>query len=716
MYPNLKAKNLVVESFRGINSEISLDLKDFTIIYGENGTGKSSFVNALEFLFVKKLGFLGRQGIKKTAYVNEMSSKGDINIELSFDEFEYIRLKGNRKLNSPYFDDILDNPFVKNASFIVNRERLLKFVEGTPGNRYKAVMDLLNIKKLDSIQQELSPSIKELQNELNNATSSFENDSKRLEELKVSRNSKLETISSTKNFNSSIKKDIENYEKLNVEDLEKLSKLSGDKKEKSEKLINEINELLKIKDFDLIEYDTDINKYVGKLYSAPIFSMDAKIEDFNKEYDNLNLNIENKLNDVLNEYENVASDSLKSSQYLLKTLEYSLDYIKVTNPDNCPICNNGIDSSLIVNEISDNISKINSSNDALNGWKDNLKEFLSYLDDEIKKYDKLNIIISDINKSINNSIENIDLTILNELKSDLEKLSQFKIVRSELKSDLDIFFEKLNLTKSNVINVDFSKDKVEYENIISKLNDLNNLKISNMDVDNLENQINQRKKDIEDKTKQLEVNEIEIKKLEEDLIQNEKEVKKLEEYIGSFDEKIAEKEKQVDRANKIFDIFTKTKEDYIDEMLEEIRDDIKYFYDYIHDDDEILSPDVVVSGAKKIDVQLDSFGEYVDSRSFASEGHLDTLGFCIFLAFNKQFNNLGFIVLDDVLTTVDIYHKERIARLLLEEFEGFQFFITAHNRSWVDELESLCVELNRENIIYEIEDWSLEDGPSIIEN
>ena len=115
----------------------------------------------------------------------------------------------------------------------------------------------------------------------------------------------------------------------------------------------------------------------------------------------------------------------------------------------------------------------------------------------------------------------------------------------------------------------------------------------------------------------------------------------------------------------------------------------------------------------KIDVELDSFGEYVDSRSFASEGHLDTLGLCIFLAFNKQFNDLNLIVLDDVLTTVDEVHKERIARLLLEEFEDYQFILTAHDKIWVDDLESLCMEYNRENVIYEIEDWSLEEGPVI---
>lgn len=110
---------------------------------------------------------------------------------------------------------------------------------------------------------------------------------------------------------------------------------------------------------------------------------------------------------------------------------------------------------------------------------------------------------------------------------------------------------------------------------------------------------------------------------------------------------------------------------------------------------------------------MDSFGESVDSRSFASEGHLDTLGLCIFLAFNKQFNNLGLMVLDDVLTTVDVTHKEKIANLLLEDFEDFQFIITAHDKLWVDELEELCTKYGRDNVVYEIEEWSLDEGPVI---
>ena len=710
----MKARNLTVKSFRGINDELSLDLKDFTIISGENGTGKSSFVNSLEFLFVKKLGFLARSTIKKTAYVNENAKKNDVLIELNFDGGEYIRLKGNRKSHSHAFDSILENPYIKNASFIIDRERLLKFIDGTSGNRYKAIMDLLGVKKLDDVQSILSPAVKALNDELAIKVSSYERDLNTLEDLIDSKNEASQSIVQMKEFNDSFIKDIEESKKQNFADIEKLSKLMSQHDEECKEFIDDINTDLKLKNLELIDNNTDIEGYKRLLYSSNIFNLDNKIDEFKKACDKLNLNIENDLNNVLGEYENVASDNLKSSKYLIKTLETSIDFIKFTKSDTCPICNSGIDADNIVDELTDKISQINSSNDAYKIWQKNLKKFSHILENEIKQYERLNFIIEEINELTNNNIENVNLSILSDLEVYLKEFSELK----KQPSDFNIFnfnelFDSLEQVKAKVELASSNPEKEDYLKIIDKLTELNIFKESNIDVTSLDRQIKEREIEIQKKTQEIERRELESKNLEKQIAQYESKISKLEEELENFDESLQKIEEQVEIADKTFEIFKETKEEYIDNMLHEIRDDIRHFYDYIHDDDQIMSPDMVVSGAKKIDVTLDSFGEDVDSRSFASEGHLDTLGLCIFLAFNKHFNSLSLMVLDDVLSTVDVTHKERIARLLAEEFENYQFIITAHNKSWVDLLEDICVDSGRENVIYEIEDWSLEEGPII---
>lgn len=714
MVSSMKAESLVVQSFRGINDEISLDLEDFTILYGENGMGKSSFVNSLEYLFVQKLEFLSRSTIKKSAYVNESSSKKDVLIELNLDGNEYIRLNGSRKSHTAAFDEILENTFFKNASFVINRSRLLEFIEGSSGDRYKRIMKLLGIKKLDKIQDVLSPSIKSLKRELNYKVDTYDENLKELEDLKYSLDSTCQSISNIKEVNDAVLKDIELNKKQNMRDMEKLSRLMNKNEDEYNKYINEINELLNEKDLDLIDLETDIEDYKRKLYSTNLFNLDNKIEDFNNAYEKLEFNIENDLNKVLEEYENVVSDNLKSSRYLIKTLKASADYIKFTDSDICPVCSNNIDSENIINDITEKISEINSYNEAYNNWKKNLKLLISGIDDETRNYEKLNELIVEINELSNNDIETIDLTIFSQLKSDLIEFSEFKKHLTDFNSyDFNKFCDGVKLIKFNIDNTNLDDEKEEYQNLINKLTDLEVFKKSDVDVESLKTQIQQRECDIENKTREIQQRKIESENFEKSIIRLETEIRELENKIENYDEILKESENQLKKAEKTFKIFTNTKQEYINNMLFEIRDDIKYFYDYIHNDDEIMSPDFLLSGAKKIDVHLDSFGESVDSRSFASEGHLDTLGLCIFLAFNKQFNNLGLMVLDDVLTTVDVIHKEKIANLLLEEFEDFQFIITAHDKLWVDELEELCTKYGRDNVVYEIEEWSLDEGPVI---
>lgn len=154
----------------------------------------------------------------------------------------------------------------------------MEFIEGSSGDRYKRIMKLLGIKKLDKIQDVLSPSIKSLKQELEFKVDTFEDDLQELEDLRYSLDSTRQSISNIKEVNDVILKDIELNKKQNIEDKEKLSRLMNKNEDEYNKYINEINVLLAEKDLDLIDLDTDIESYKRKLYSADVFNLDGKIE------------------------------------------------------------------------------------------------------------------------------------------------------------------------------------------------------------------------------------------------------------------------------------------------------------------------------------------------------------------------------------------------------------------------------------------------------
>ena len=63
-------------------------------------------------------------------------------------------------------------------------------------------------------------------------------------------------------------------------------------------------------------------------------------------------------------------------------------------------------------------------------------------------------------------------------------------------------------------------------------------------------------------------------------------------------------------------------------------------------------------------------------------------GVCLFLALNEELakGDLGLIVLDDVMMSVDTGHRKDVCRLLAEQFTECQFVITTHDKTWAKQL------------------------------
>ncbi|MDT8306640.1 MAG: AAA family ATPase [Anaerolineae bacterium] len=148
----------------------------------------------------------------------------------------------------------------------------------------------------------------------------------------------------------------------------------------------------------------------------------------------------------------------------------------------------------------------------------------------------------------------------------------------------------------------------------------------------------------------------------------------------------------------------------LDRMRRELEQDIERFYSFLHPGEGYGAIHLSPQPNQRSSVGLTaSFHGHDPAHPLTlwSEGHLDSLGLCIFLAFIKRFNrDFHLIVLDDVLTTVDAGHRLRVARLLAEEFAGYQLVMTTHDQLWARQLQAALPNAS----LVTLRPWDLERG------
>lgn len=182
---------------------------------------------------------------------------------------------------------------------------------------------------------------------------------------------------------------------------------------------------------------------------------------------------------------------------------------------------------------------------------------------------------------------------------------------------------------------------------------------------------------------------------------------------------IGPKQRALDLADVAYSTFTRVKNDELQRVYNDLQADLVRLYDFLHPGEGHGTVAIAMDPRKRgsSELRMDFYQRTdLDPRAFGSEGHLDSLGLCIFLAFVKRFNgDWPLLVLDDVVASVDAAHKRRIATLLFQEFGDRQLFITTHDSRWFGDLVKAQAVAGRSagtrNIV--IDAWSLETGPQL---
>jgi energy-coupling factor transporter ATP-binding protein EcfA2 len=164
----------------------------------------------------------------------------------------------------------------------------------------------------------------------------------------------------------------------------------------------------------------------------------------------------------------------------------------------------------------------------------------------------------------------------------------------------------------------------------------------------------------------------------------------------------------------MYGVVARERKAFVQRILDSIADRCDALYARIHPGEKLGNVRFALDQEKRASLDLaGSFEGYADvpPQAYFSESHLDTLGFCFFLALTHFLTEgRAIIVLDDVFTSVDARHIDRCLDMLLEESgRYFQVILLTHQRRWLDRLESDGVPRQKADVVT-LKPWSLERG------
>lgn len=158
----------------------------------------------------------------------------------------------------------------------------------------------------------------------------------------------------------------------------------------------------------------------------------------------------------------------------------------------------------------------------------------------------------------------------------------------------------------------------------------------------------------------------------------------------------------------------KTRIKFVQDILDAVADECDRLYQQIHDGE--LSGGVRFALDEEKRGSMNLLGSFeghdgVPPQAYFSESHLDTLGFCFFLALTHHTTKGdAIVVLDDTFTSVDLNHIERILNVLMDEADRYhQIIMTTHQRRWLTFFETNRAPKHKADVMA-LRPWSLQSG------
>ncbi len=151
-------KKLTIAHLRGSVLPFTLSFendKKLTVIYGENGAGKSTICDALEFMGKGKVGSIEKRGLGRTnSYWPSLGKKpSDVSVTLETEDATCCATISK--------SEVVVSPADKRPRVeVLRRTQILELIEAAPAARYEAVRRFIDVSEIEACEESLRDSTK----------------------------------------------------------------------------------------------------------------------------------------------------------------------------------------------------------------------------------------------------------------------------------------------------------------------------------------------------------------------------------------------------------------------------------------------------------------------------------------------------------------------------------------------------------------------------
>lgn len=606
-----RIEKVCASSFRGATTNTTIDFdssKAFVLLFGENGTGKSTVVDAIDFVCNQSPGSISNiSGATLAKHLRSIGSENaDVAVELTIDGKAW---KGT--LNGARISVEPDSSIPKVA--VLRRNKILQLVLAKPADRFAQLKQFIDVEGVQKSEDELKKALNEVRNSL------------------TSRAQDIATAEETLR---------QAHEQDRASDEGHLSYEEWAKQRAKTKIADSEKRLTLMK--AVTEADVE----------AGIF-----LETKNDQQMDLNSK-RNKKEEVEREISRFQGTNPDAGVVMVDLLKKAQDYIGAAGEiDACPVCKKGNDAFTL---------------------QATIRNTLDQMTELTELAQRKNVVDGDV-KAAEENVSQTYIALVGRTQSlaaAIECLPEDLLKGQELSRQTfpNLFAFEKKLTRENIdeTNSFLAKAASLIATISSEQEALGKKVAQHNMVESSYTRLIEARKDAE--TQQKVANALE----------------------------------------EMHDIVHEHRIRFVEEVLDAVADECDRLYQEIHPGEGIGQVRFTLEQERRGSMHmLAPFAGEADvpPQAYFSESHLDTLGFCFFLALTKHTTQGDtIVVLDDVFISVDLSHIERILDLLMTEAEQYhQIILTTHQRRWLTFFESNRAPKEKADII-SLRPWSLAHG------